>query len=294
MRVLVVGLGSMGMGAAKSLIRGQIETVGLDVNPLAIENFSKAGGFASNSISQCGQFDCVLIFVIDSKQVEEVLFTNHFFNHLQSNALVINCVTMAPSDTKRISQQVAKAGFRYIDAPVSGGPSKALEGRMSIMASGAPDAIDDVAPIFKAISEKVFYLGETPGAGSQMKLINQLLAGVHIAAAAEAMNLAQSLNMDLHEVIKVISHCAGTSWMFENRAPHIADGDYRPLSSVNIFVKDLSIVANEASSRSVATPLSDTALALYKEASDLGLGNDDDSSIVKILAARSNITLPGS
>jgi 3-hydroxyisobutyrate dehydrogenase-like beta-hydroxyacid dehydrogenase len=140
----------------------------------------------------------------------------------------------------------------------------------------------------------VFELGDRAGHGSQMKLINQLLAGVHIAAAAEAMNLAASLDMDLHKVIDVISQCAGSSWMFENRAPHIADGDYRPLSSVNIFVKDLGIVTEEASHQQVVTPLSDAALALYREASEAGLGGEDDSAVVKVLAKQSNVTLPGS
>ena len=114
--------------------------------------------------------------------------------------------------------------------------------RIEVAAFVRPDrvpAMADAAEIFKAIAEQVFCLGDSPGAGSQMKLINQSLAGIHIAAAAEAMNLAQSLKMDLHQVIDVITHCAGTSWMFENRAPHIANGDYSPLSSVNIFVKDL-------------------------------------------------------
>ena len=115
-----------------------------------------------------------------------------------------------------------------------------------------------------------------------------------LAAAAEAMNLAASLNMDLHQVIEVISKCAGSSWMFENRAPHIADGDYTPLSSVNIFVKDLGIVTDEASRHEAVTPLSDAALSLYQKASESGLGSEDDSAIVKILAQRSNGTLPGS
>ena len=197
-------------------------------------------------------------------------------------------------DCVDIANKVQAQGFRYIDAPVSGGAAKALEGRMSIMASGAPDAMADAKPVFDAISEHVFELGDKPGGGSQMKLINQLLAGVHIAAAAEAMNLAASLDMDLHQVIDVISKCAGSSWMFENRAPHIADGDYTPLSSVNIFVKDLGIVTDEASGNDVATPLSETALALYRQASEAGLGGQDDSAVVKVLAQQSNVTLPGS
>ena len=203
-------------------------------------------------------------------------------------------MTLAPSKAVEIADKVDSMGFRYIDAPVSGGAAKALDGRMSIMASGTPLAMADAMSIFDAISEHVFELGDEPGLGSQMKLINQLLAGVHIAATAEAMNLAASLNMDLHQVIDVISKCAGSSWMFENRAPHIADGDYSPLSSVNIFVKDLGIVTNEAVGNGVVTPLSDAALALYRKASESGLGGEDDSAVVKVLAQQSKVMLPSS
>ena len=223
-----------------------------------------------------------------------MLFESGLQSGLRPNALIINCVTLAPSKAVEIASKVNGMGLRYIDAPVSGGAAKALDGRMSIMASGTPLAMADAKPIFNAISEHVFELGDEPGQGSQMKLINQLLAGVHIAATAEAMNLAAALDMDLHQVIDVIGKCAGSSWMFENRGPHIADGDYTPLSSVNIFVKDLGIVTEEALGNGVVTPLSDAALALYRKASESGLGGEDDSAVVKVLAQQSKVTLPGS
>jgi len=294
MQTLVIGLGSMGFGAAVSCVRANIQTAGFDVNPDALERFKAEGGQPMNSLNVCQNIDCVLIFVVNAAQAESVLFGSNLLAGLNPNALVINCVTLAPSKAVDIANKVHAQGFRYIDAPVSGGAAKALDGRMSIMASGAPDAMADAKPVFDAISEHVFELGDKPGGGSQMKLINQLLAGVHIAAAAEAMNLAASLDMDLHQVIDVISKCAGSSWMFENRAPHIADGDYTPLSSVNIFVKDLGIVTDEASGNDVVTPLSETALALYRQASEAGLGGQDDSAVVKVLAQQSNVTLPGS
>ena len=294
MRTLVIGLGSMGFGAAVSCIRAGIQTTGFDVNPDALERFQAQGGQSIQSLDACAGIDCVLIFVVNAAQAESVLFESGLLSKLNPNALVINCVTLAPSKAIEIATNVKVDGFRYIDAPVSGGAAKALDGRMSIMASGAPHAMRDAKPVFDAISEHVFELGDDPGHGSRMKLVNQLLAGVHIAAAAEAMNLAASLDMDLHQVIDVISKCAGSSWMFVNRAPHIADGDYTPLSSVNIFVKDLGIVTDEASGNQVATPLSDAALSLYQNASESGFGGEDDSAVVKILAQQSNVTLPGS
>jgi 3-hydroxyisobutyrate dehydrogenase-like beta-hydroxyacid dehydrogenase len=292
MHVLIIGLGSMGYGAAVSLLHQGFQTTGYDLNPEALTRFERDGGRAITQLDSVSEVDCVFVFVVNAQQAEHVLLHSALEGALNPNALVINCVTLAPSTAIALARQVQARGFQYIDAPVSGGAAKARAGRMSIMASGDPEAMHRAEPLFEAIAEKVFHLGDTPGHGSQLKLINQLLAGVHIAAAAEAMNLAASLDMDLHHVIEVISGCAGTSWMFENRAPHIADGDYTPLSNVNIFVKDLGIVTDEAAQFGVATPLSTQALALYQEAVDAGLGGEDDSAVVKVLAAQSHTRLP--
>ena len=294
MHTLVIGLGSMGFGAAISCLRNGIQTSGYDLNPEVLTNFQSEGGQSITSFDQLQSVDCVLVFVVNAEQVESVLFGTNLSAHLNPNALIINCVTLAPSRAIDIAHRANALGYQYIDAPVSGGAAKARQGRMSIMASGHPDAMKRAGIILEAISEHVFQLGEKPGSGSQMKLINQLLAGVHIAAAAEAMNLASALQMNLHEVVEVISKCAGSSWMFENRAPHIADGDYTPLSNVNIFVKDLGIVTEEANNNQIVTPLSDKALELYKIASESGLGGEDDSAVVKVLAKKSGVTLPRS
>ena len=293
MQTLVIGLGSMGFGAAVSCVRSGISTTGFDIDPDALNRLESAGGDTTKSLDSITNIDCVLIFVVNASQAESVLFESNLLSGLNPNALVINCVTLTPSKAIEIGSRIIDQGFQYIDAPVSGGAAKALEGRMSIMASAPPQAMSKAKPVFDAISEHVFELGNETGQGSRMKLINQLLAGVHIAAAAEAMNLAAGLKMDLHQVIAVIGKCAGSSWMFENRAPHIAFGDYTPLSSVNIFVKDLGIVTEEAEQKNVVTPLSNAALALYKKASNSGLGAEDDSAIVKVLAEQSGIKLPG-
>lgn len=293
MNVLTVGLGSMGYGAAISCLREGLNAWGFDLNSTSVERFIAEGGKASTDWNAIESADAVLIFVVNAQQAESVLFDSPLLSKLTPGATVINCVTLAPHIAVDLAKRVGAAGFGYVDAPVSGGAAKARAGRMSIMASGAPETLQKIKPVFDAISEHVFALGDAPGAGSQMKLINQLLAGVHIAAAAEAMNLAASYDMDLHQVIDVISKCAGSSWMFENRAPHIADGDYTPLSSVNIFVKDMGIVTGAAEQKGVQTPLSQTAFNLYKEASDAGLGFEDDSAVVKVLAQKSGVKLPG-
>ena len=159
--------------------------------------------------------------------------------------------------------------------------------------TGSDQAFDKAAPALDAISAKIFRLGKEIGTGSQVKMINQLLAGVHIAATAEAMTLAKAVGLDLQTVFEVITESAGNSWMFGNRGPHIVKGDYTPHSAVDIFVKDLGVVSSEAGAASCPTPLTETALALFKEASAKGLGREDDAAVAKLLAERAGIKLPG-
>ena len=291
MKVGIIGLGSMGLGAAVSALRENLDVTGIDLNPDALKRFSDAGGKASNDLRDLADTDVLMVFVVNADQADTVLSTS-LLASLAPKAVVINCVTLAPQRALEFAARVEASNHYYLDAPVSGGAAKAMKGEMAVMASGLPAAFDKAAIVLDAVSAKVFRLGDEPGAGSRMKTINQLLAGVHIAAAAEALALAGQMDMDLHQVIDVISDCAGTSWMFENRGPHVADGDYTPLSSVDIFVKDLGIVS-QATSVAQSIPLTSTALKLFTQASAEGMGKMDDSAVALILARTAGVTLPG-
>lgn len=291
MKLGVVGLGSMGLGAAVSALRANIDVIGIDLNPDARDRFSAAGGKSSDTVTELAGIDVLMVFVVNADQADIVLSAS-LLESLAPKAVVINCVTLAPQRALAFAARVEAFNHYYLDAPVSGGAAKAMKGEMAVMASGLPAAFDKAAIVLDAVSAKVFRLGDEPGAGSRMKTINQLLAGVHIAAAAEALALAGQMNMDLHQVIDVISDCAGTSWMFENRGPHVADGDYTPLSSVDIFVKDLGIVS-QATSVAQSIPLTSTALKLFTQTSAEGMGKMDDSAVALILARTAGVTLPG-
>ena len=161
------------------------------------------------------------------------------------------------------------------------------------MASGTPDAFAAAAPVLDATAETVFELGDAAGAGSAMKAVNQLLAGVHIATMAEAMTLGMTQGVSPEKFVEVISQCAGTSWMLENRAPHIVAGDYAPLSQVNIWPKDLGIVLDIAKSASFSAPITAAALQQYLVAAGMGLGREDDAAVAKVYARNVGLTLPG-
>ena len=181
-----------------------------------------------------------------------------------------------------------------IDAPISGGAARAAKGELSIRGSGADEAFAKADAVLAAIAVKVYRLGDSAGTGSKVKMINQLLAGVHIASACEAMALAIRAGADPKAVYEVISNSAGSSWMFQNRVPHILEGDYTPLSAVNIFVKDLGIVLDSAKKMAFPLPLTAAAHQLYLAAAGAGLGGQDDSAVVKVYQMMSGIDLPAS
>ncbi|WP_312223393.1 L-threonate dehydrogenase [Rhizobium rhizoryzae] len=294
MTATVIGLGSMGWGAALSLLRAGFDVKGVDIRSDVLASFEKEGGKAYPDAASAGESDVVFVFVVNSRQAEEVLFGERgALKSAKAGTVFLLCVTMAPTATMELAERLSSAGMQVIDAPVSGGHIKALAGEITVMASGPDQAFDHAAAALDAVSAKVFRLGSEVGLGSKVKMINQLLAGVHIAATAEALTLAAAEGLDLRTVFDVIRVSAGSSWMFENRGPHIVDGDYTPRSAVNIFVKDLGIVTSEAEKAGASTPLSAAALALFKEATESGLGLEDDAAVAKILAERASIKLPG-
>jgi putative dehydrogenase len=172
-------------------------------------------------------------------------------------------------------------GLRYLDAPISGGAAKAAAGQITMMTAGRPEAYAACGELLDAMAAKVYKLGDRAGAGSKVKIINQLLAGVHIAAAAEAMALGLREGVEPQALYEVITNSAGNSWMFENRMPHVLAGDYTPLSAVDIFVKDLGLVLDLARASKFPLPLSSTAHQMFMQASSAGHGREDDSAVIK-------------
>lgn len=286
--VCVVGLGSMGYGAAASLVRAGFDVTGVDLRADVLKRFSDEGGTGQTSPANgAANTDVLLIFVVNSVQAEDVLFgENGAVKSLNPGALVCLCTTVPPAYSEELEGRLKKSELLFLDAPVSGGPAKAATGEMTIMASGSPDAFGLAKDCFDAIATKVYELGDKAGAGSKFKMINQLLAGSHIALAAEAMALAIKSDLDPAMVYEVICNSAGSSWMFQNRVPHILEDDYSPRSAVNIWIKDLGIVRDTAKQLGAELPMSSTALGMFEQAVAEGLGGEDDAAVFKIVAEK--------
>jgi putative dehydrogenase len=284
----VIGLGAMGMGMAQSLRRaGHVVNV-FDVRAEVAQKFAAEGGVACASLADIAKASDVLVsVVVNAAQTESVLMgdgtaQSGCINHLKPGSVFVMCSTVDPAFSVGLEKTLNAKGLLYIDAPISGGAAKAASGQMTMMTAGTPEAYAKAETFLNAMAAKVYKLGDSAGAGSKVKIINQLLAGVHIAAAAEAMALGLREGVDPDALYEVITHSAGNSWMFENRMAHVLAADYTPLSAVDIFVKDLGLVLDMARASKFPLPLSSTAHQMFMQASTAGFAKEDDSAVIKI------------
>lgn len=291
----VVGLGSMGMGMARSLMAAGFAVHGCDVDPGARAALAERGGqVAAHPRDLAARVDTVLVIVVDERQVEAVLFGEHgLAAGWRGDGIVIQSSTISPAYARAAAARLAETGILFIDAPVSGGPARSADGTLTVMASGPDAAFVRAADILDAVAAKVYRLGDAEGRGSTLKMLNQLLAGVHIAAAAEAIAFGARAGIDPALLYDVVSNSAGNSWMFENRVPRILKGDYTPMSAVDIFVKDLGIVLQTGRDLVFPSPLAATAYQLFLTASASGYGRQDDAAVVKVFADLAGLDLPG-
>ncbi len=287
----VIGLGAMGAGIAASLRRAGNCVHAYDVRPGAASAFAEQGGVACATLADmAAACDVVVSVVVNAQQTEAVLFGDGgMASSLRPGSVFVMCSTVDPNWSAALETRLGALGLHYLDAPISGGAAKAAAGQMTMMTAGSAAAYAACAGVLESMAGKVYRLGSSAGAGSKVKIINQLLAGVHIAAAAEAMALGLREGVDAGALYDVITHSAGNSWMFENRMAHVLAADYTPLSAVDIFVKDLGLVLDTARHSKFPLPLASTAHQMFMQASTAGHGGEDDSAVIKIFPG---ITLP--
>ena len=280
----VIGLGAMGMGMAKSLRRGGYEVRVFDLRHEAATAFASEGGVACASPAELAR-GCGVVFsvVVNAEQTESVLFgPDGVAAAMQAGSIFVMCSTVSPAIAVAWEKRLEAMGLLFLDAPISGGAARAASAEMTMMTAGKPAAYAGCEAMLNALAGKVYKLGNTAGNGSKVKIINQLLAGVHIAAAAEAMALGLREGVDAADLYEVITHSAGNSWMFENRMAHVLSGDYTALSAVDIFVKHLGLVLDTARASKFPLPLSAAAHQMFMMASTAGYAREDDSAVIKI------------
>lgn len=284
--IAVIGLGAMGGAMAETLVKKQYRVTGYDTRPEAVARLASHGGHAAASAEEAARdADIVILMVVNADQAEDVLFDKLVLEASAPDATIVLCSTCAPNRIVEIAARVEKSGRNFIDAPVSGGVTGAATGTLTIMAAARKPVFERAHAVLAAMGSNLYHLGETPGQGAAMKVVNQLLCGVHIAAAAEGLAFAERAGIDPKIALEVLGGSAAQSWMLKARGPRMVDYDSIVTSAVDIFVKDLGLVLDSGRAEKMALPLAAAAHQLFLAASGMGHGHEDDSQVIETYRA---------
>lgn len=285
-RLAFVGLGAMGLPMAGHLVAAGFSVRGYDVRAESRAALAAAGGELAGTLAQAADgADALVLMVVNAAQAEDVLFGQGALDALAPDGIVVLMATCPPGAVEAIAARVSATGRRFVDAPVSGGVVGAKAAKLTIMAAAPAATLAEIRPLLDALGDRIFHVGERPGQGATVKAVSQLLCGVHIAAAAEAMALAGRVGVDLAVVLEILSGSSASSWMLRDRGPRMLEGEPEVTSAVDIFVKDLGIVLEAGRSAGAALPLAALAHQLFVSTSGRGDGTADDSQVVRAYRA---------
>lgn len=282
MRIGFVGLGSMGLPMSSNLLEAGFEVAGYDLNSQARDRFKTLGGGTASQLRDAvADADCLVLMVVNAEQASAALFDEGALASVKPGCIVLLMSTCSPGDVVDLAKRVTDQGAVFFDAPVSGGVVGAKDASLSIMVSGPEDHYAEIKPLLEVLGQKIYYLGGIAGHASVAKAVNQLLCGVHLAAAAEALSLAEKAGMNAAAALEIVSGSAASSWMLRDRGSRMLEGEPDVTSAVDIFVKDLSIVLDAGASAKAALPLAATAHQLFLAVSGQGSGACDDSQVIR-------------
>lgn len=277
----LVGLGAMGRGVARNLLAKGYDVVGYDLRAEALDTLREQGGTPAQSLAAlAGQVRTVVSFVVNAEQTEAILFgSGGLAGSLPPGAIFIACSTMDPAYVRELAPRLARHAIALLDAPVTGGAVGAAAGTLTIMGAGERQAFEQARPVLQAFGARVYHLGPA-GAGAQMKVLNQLLCGVHLAAAGEALALARKQGLPLDLTLEILTSGAAGSWMLADRGPRMAAQRFDDVTSaVDIFVKDMSLVLDATRAARFPAGLAHAAYLAFLETSARGLGALDDAAV---------------
>lgn len=287
----VIGAGVMGMPMARRLLADGFRLVVRDVRSNASDEAAALGmTVAASPAALAAQVRLALVMVVDAAQIELVLFGEDGLvagstpasatRHAPPPPVVMLCSTISPGDAAGFAQRLAAHGIAMIEAPVSGGPVRALQGTLSMMLAAAPGVLEQAAPLLAALADRRFVISENAGDAAKVKLVNNLLAGTNLVAAAEAMALGQRLGLAGDALLNVINQSSGASWIFNDRMARVLASDFAPRAALTLLAKDLTLATTLARSVAQPTPLGNAALAMFQRAIDAVGGELDDAAVI--------------
>ena len=284
--VLIVGVGNMGGGMAANLLAKGWHVLVRDIDPLKVEELVQKGAINQSIQAQIApDLIAIIVCVVEAVQTEEVLFGEDGLAYqLQPNQTVILCPTILPQDVESFAARLAARGIHTIDAPMSGGPVRAADGTMSLMVACPEAVFAQNAELLNALSSKLFNISEKPGDAARTKLVNNLLAGINLVGAAEALALAHKLGLDATKTLDVIEQSSGQSWIGSDRMRRALAGDYAPRAHVTLLEKDTRLALECAAAAGFQGPLGAAASNVFAQAHAAGLASEDDAAVFKVLS----------
>jgi len=281
----IVGVGNMGGAMAINLLARGWPVRVHDLDTAKTRNLERFGAFPSVNGSKLAiNSEVVVVCVVDAAQTEEVLFgPDGVAAAMRPGQAVLLCPTIAPGDVERFAARLAALGLHAIDAPMSGGPAMARNGSMSLMVACADAVFEAHRALIEALSSKVFRISERPGDGARTKLVNNLLAGINLVGAAEAMAMASALGLDLSTTLAVIEQSSGQSWIGSDRMRRALVGDYAPRAHVTLLEKDTRLAVQAAQAAGFTGSLGPLASEVFAQAHRAGLASEDDAALFKLL-----------
>lgn len=283
----VIGVGNMGLGMARRLLATGHAVVVRDLLPAreALAAGARVAGSPAALARDCG---LVIVAVVDATQTETVLFApDGVTGAMPPGGTVMLCPTIAPGDVERFAGRLQAAGLAVIDAPMSGGPARAEDGTMSLMVACADEVYTRHEPVLRALAQRLVRIGTRVGDGARTKLVNNLLAAINLAGAAEALALARQLGLDGARTLAVIEASSAQSWIGSDRLPRALADDLAPRAHTTLLAKDSRLAMAMAASVGAQPALGREAAAIFRAACDAGFAALDDASLLSFLERRS-------
>lgn len=279
--VAVIGVGNMGAAMARNLLAQGWRVHVCDLVPERMQALQALGADSFAQPAQAAmQASAVVICVVDAAQTEDVLFgPGGAAEVMQSASAVMLCPTIGPHDTERLAIRLAQRGLHAIDAPMSGGPARALDGSMSLMVACADSVFDQHERLLRALSHNLFRISQRVGDGARTKLVNNLLAGINLVGAAESLALARRMGLDPATTLDVIERSSGQSWIGTDRMRRAIEGDPAPRAHMTLLEKDTRLAVEAALQLGFEGALGTLTRDLFAQASAGGLAACDDSAL---------------
>lgn len=283
----IIGVGNMGAAIAANLMSHGWPVHVCDIDASKTQVLAQLGAVVhAHPAEMASEVSLLIVCVVDGVQTQEVLFgLNGAAQHMQTETghAVMLCPTIAPEDVEVCAHKLAALGIKTIDAPMSGGPFRAREGSMSLMLACADAVFVQHQILLQTLSNQVFRISQQPGDGARTKLINNLLAGINLAGAAEVMALSERMGLDLTTTLNVIEQSSGQSWIGSDRMRRAIADDFEPRAHTTLLAKDTKLAVAAASKLGFKTPLGQLTTNTFARALEHGLAEQDDASLIKLM-----------